>query len=220
MTDRVREHLAFLLTDLHDRRLAPDHLADLRASGLSDETIRNHRIRSVPPAEIAQLLGFDIPTIRSAMLIPFADPNGGFMDHVRLKIFLPFKDRNGNTVKYLQPRRSGVRLFFTLARLGEALKKSTPLWLVEGEKKALAVAQLGLPAIGFCGIEGWHTAGSRDLLADFDHVQLNGRLVELLPDGDCQTNVNVRRSALRFAEALEARSARVRIVKLPAQANV
>src|SRR5262249_5220464 len=137
-----------------------------------------------------------------------------------LKVFPSFKDRNGNTVKYLQPRRSGVRLFFTLAQLGEALTESTPLWLVEGEKKALAVAQLGLPAIGFCGIEGWHAAGSHDLLGDFDHVRLDGRLVELLPDGDCQTNPNVRRSAFRFAEALEARSARVRIVKLPTEATV
>jgi len=151
------------------------------------------------------------------MLIPFPDPTGGFIDHVRLKVFPSFEGRNGNTVKYLQPRRSGVRLFFTLAQLDEALRGTAPLWLVEGEKKALAVAQLGLPAIGFCGIEGWHAAGSLDPLADFDHVRLTGRLVELLPDGDCQTNVNVRRGALRFAEALEARGARVRIVKLPAE---
>jgi hypothetical protein len=34
-----------------------------------------------------------------------------------------------------------------------------PLYLVESEKKALAVAQLGLPAVAFCGIEGWHVGG-------------------------------------------------------------
>ena len=61
-------------------------------------------------------------------------------------------------MKYLQPRGSGARLFFTRPTLGESLEGTAPLWLVEGEKKALAVAQLGLPAVGFCGIEGWHAA--------------------------------------------------------------
>jgi Domain of unknown function (DUF3854) len=91
-----------------------------------------------------------------------------------------------------------------------------PLWCVEGEKKALAVAQLGLPAIGFCGIEGWHVAGSRALLPDFDSIALN-RTVKLLPDGDVATNLDVRRGAIRFARALEARGASVEVVTLPAE---
>ena len=70
--------------------LAPAHLADLRQSALSDETIRLHRFRSVPSALIGRLLGFDFPRIRSAMLIPFRDPQtGGFMPHVRIKVFPP-----------------------------------------------------------------------------------------------------------------------------------
>jgi hypothetical protein len=209
--------LEFLLSSCSGYGLAPDHRADLRASGLTEETIRLHRMRSVPPGLIGSLLGFDMPAIRSALLIPFPDPAGGFLDHVRMKVFPPFTDRRGQTVKYLQPRHSGARLFFALSQMDEALHGTGSLWLVEGEKKCLAVAQLGLPAAGFCGIEGWHKAGSSHLLPDFDHLRLGGRTVELLPDGDCQTNVNVRRGALRFAEALAARGARVRIVKLPAE---
>ncbi len=45
-------------------------------------------------------------------------------------------------------------LFFPLLTMAAALRGDAPLWLVEGEKKALAVAQLELSAIGFCGIEG------------------------------------------------------------------
>ncbi len=81
--------LSLLLSPVYPGSLTPEHLADLQRSGLADKMICLHRIRSVPPSMIGQLLEFDISAIRSAMLIPFADPAGGFMDHVRLKIFPP-----------------------------------------------------------------------------------------------------------------------------------
>jgi uncharacterized protein DUF3854 len=209
-------HLRFLLAATYSRdSLAPEHLTDLRRSGLTDDTIQLHRIRSVPPHMIRQLVGFDVRAIHSAMLIPFPDPLGGFMDHIRLKVFPSFSGTRGNLVKYLQPRDSNTRLFFCLATLRGILESDAPLWVVEGEKKALAVAQLGLPAVGFCGIEGWHEAGSRELLRDFDHLRLRNRLVELVPDGDWRTNTAVERGAVRFAEALDARGSRVRLVVLP-----
>jgi hypothetical protein len=131
-------------------------------------------------------------------------------------VFPPFRDAGGHQVKYLQPRGSGARLFFTLPTLRDTLEGTAPLWLVEGEKKALAVAQLGLPAVGFCGVEGWHAARSRELLSDFEGIRLAGRVVELAPDGDWRVNPHVERGMRRFADALEQRGARVRIVVLPA----
>ena len=211
----MNDHLSLLLSDVFEGGLAAEHVADLRRSGLGDETIRDHRLRSVPPTMIGRLLGFDLAAICSALLIPFPDPQGGFMDHIRLKVFPVLQDGQGRTIKYLQPRHSGVRLFFPRACLGPAMTGDGPLWLVEGEKKALAVAQLGLTAVGFCGIEGWHRGGSRELLADFDALRLRGRTVELVPDGDWWTNPAVARGAQRLAQALDARGARVRLVMLP-----
>jgi hypothetical protein len=214
----INPHLDFLLSVLYDHSaLAQEHVADLRRSGLTKETIAVQKIRSVPPSMIAQLLGFEIVAVRSAMLIPFPAPAGGFMDHVRMKVFPPITTRSGNTIKYLQPRSSATRLFFPLAAIREAVTSSSPLWLIEGEKKALAVAQLGLPAVGFCGIEGWHVAGARDLSADCHYLQLRDRVVELVPDADIATNPNVHRGVLRFAEALDRAGARVRLVKLPVE---
>src|SRR5262249_31641380 len=92
--------------------------------------------------------------------------------------------------------------------------------LVEGAKKALKVAQLGLPAVGFEGIECWHAAGSDDLLPDFRFIPLRGRVVDLLPDGDVRTNRNVERGAHRLADALAERGARVRFVILPTAAQI
>ncbi len=213
----VNPHLELLLSRAYSGSLAPDHLADLRKSALTDDTIHLHKIRSVPLSMIPRLLGFDVSGIRSAMLIPFPDPAGGFMDHTRLKVFPPLEGGDGHGIKYLQPRASGVRLFFTLLQLNELLHGTASLWAVEGEKKALALAQLGFPAIGFCGIANWHIAGSRELLRDFDRVQLAGRVVEVVPDGDAQTNDNVRRGAVGFLMALEARGARPRLVRLPTE---
>jgi hypothetical protein len=207
--------LRFLLSPIYSCALAPEHLADLRKSGLRDDIIHGHRIMSVPPSLIRQILGFDIAPIRSAMLIPFPDPRtGASMNHVRVKIFPSLQDRRGHTIKYLGPARSEARLYFPWPSL-TALDGSAPIWLVEGEKKSLAVVQLGLPAVGFSGVEGWHRRGVLDLLPDFWVIQLRGRRVELLPDGDVTTNLNVRRGIERLAAALAIAGARPRLVTLP-----
>ncbi len=217
MRERLNPHLDFLLSSVYDcSGLHAEHLADLRKSGLTDETITIQKIRTIPPHMIDQLLGFEAPKVRHAYLIPFAHPPGGWMDHVRMKVFPAITTENGTT-KYLQPRRSGARLFFPLATLERVLTGHEPLWVIEGEKKALAVAQLGFPAVGFEGIEGWHAAGARELLPDFAFIPLKDRVVELVPDGDVATNPHVERGAARLARALEHVEARVRLVRLPAE---
>jgi hypothetical protein len=104
--------LDFLLSAVYDatRLDHPLHLSDLRRSSLSEETIRLQKISDVPPHMIDQLLGFAAPKITSAYLLPFADPRGGWMEHVRMKVFPSITTENG-TIKYLQPRHSGVRIY-------------------------------------------------------------------------------------------------------------
>jgi hypothetical protein len=211
----VLSPLEFLIGPVFEGNLHPDHRADLAKSGIREHTRQVQKIRSVPPGMIAQFLHFDPQGVTSAMLFPFPNPAGGFMDHVRMKVFPPLTDADGHGVRYLQPSGSGVRLYFALSCLREVCEGTDDLWLCEGEKKTLAVAQLGLPAVGLCGIEGWHSRGSRDLLADFDHIRLMGRVVELLPDGDWRTNPDVARGVARLHEALTRRGARSRLVVLP-----
>jgi Domain of unknown function (DUF3854) len=207
--------LALLVSRVYDGALAPEHRADLEKSGLTPETIEGHYIRSVPPAMIDTLLGFDVAEIRSALLFPFRSPAGGFMDHVFVKRFPAGRDRHGHTVKYLTRRGAWPRLYFTQPHRATVCDSDRPVWLVEGLKQSLAVAQLGLPTVGFMGIEGWHVAGTTDLCSDFDHLPLRGRIVELVPDGDWQTNRDVERGVRRLGTALCARGARPRIVVLP-----
>lgn len=233
----MNPHLEFLLSTVYDGALAPAHREDLEKSGLGKDIIEAQFIRSVPPRLIPQLLGFDIPAITSALLFPFRSPAGGFMDHVRMKIFptlvkvtrdggqvyvpaaeLSSHDIKPETVKYLQPKGSGPRLYFVSCCLREVLEGDGPVWVIEGEKKSAAAAQLGLAAVGFTGIHAWHRRGSRALLADFERIPLRRRVVELVPDGDVAMNPAVETGTADFADALERACARVRIVLLPVAA--
>jgi hypothetical protein len=210
--------LDFLLGAVYEEMaLHPEHLADLRKSGLADETIQLQKIRSVPPHMMDLLVGFRVPaSVTSAYAIPYPDPTGGFMPHIRMKLFPPMTEEDGPTVKYLQPARSGVRLFFPLATIPAVVGSEAPLWLVEGEKKALAVAQRGLPTVGIAGINCWSAAaGSRRLHPDFDRVPLMGRVVELVPDSDWQTHRRVGAAVSALATALAGAGARPRVVVLP-----
>jgi hypothetical protein len=208
-------HLRLLLSRVYDGALAPAHREDLRRSTLTDEMIAAQYIRSVPPSMIPRLLGFDPPGVRSALLFPFRSPAGGFMDHVRMKVFPPHTDAGGHAVKYLQPRRSGVRLYFVGRCLERVLYSDEPLWITEGEKKACCVAQLGFPVVGITGVHGWHAKGSCLLLSDFDAIGLAGRVIELLPDSDYQTNAQVEHAIRSLAYALVARGAKPGVRLLP-----
>ena len=210
----MNPHLGFLLSSLYGD-LHPEHRADLRTSGLTDATIRRQKIRSIPPHMLRQLLGLDAPQVKHAYLIPFADPRGGWFDHVRSKVFPPITQPDGPTVKYLQPPRSGVRVFFPIATIAAVIDSDAPLWLVEGEKKSLAVAQRGLPAVGIAGITCWNAAGSRRLHPDFGSIPLMGRVVEIVPDSDWQTHPRVRAAVSALATALAGAGAQPRVVVLP-----
>jgi hypothetical protein len=206
-----------LLSNVYEGALAPEHRADLERSGLTATTITVQKICSVPPAMIDGLLGFPTPKVTSAYLLPFPDPRGGWLNHARVKVFPSHRDAFGHTVKYLQPRRSGMRIFFPLATLGAVLQAAEPLCIVEGEKKALAVAQTRVPAVGICGIDGWHLGGSATLHPDLDDVGLAGRVVNLIPDADYRTNPAVARAVRGLAAACQARGAlTVRVVLVPA----
>jgi hypothetical protein len=211
----VNAHLAFLLCSAYEGSLAPAHLADLRKSGLTGKTIQLHGLRSVPLAQILPLLGWDSARIQSAYLIPYPSlGEGGWLDHVCLRLVPPLETAH-DTIKYAQPRRTPPRLYLPRLNRDAIMGAATPLWVTEGQKKALALAQLGFAAVGIQGVEGWHVGGSRELLPEFAAVPLQDRIVEVVPDGDYETNENVNRAVRRFADALRARGAQPRRVVVP-----
>lgn len=228
----MNPHLRFLLTDLFDAPMHEPHGEDLLKSGITESTRRLHKIRDVPADTIDTLLGFRAPRVRSAYILPFPNPLGGFMDHVKLKVFSDDDERaevradhveehrdrwryNAGRRKYLVRRQSAPRVYFPIPTLARALDGDEVLWVAEGPKKALAMMQLDLPAIGIESAWSWHLKGSRDLLPDFDFVRLRGRVVKIVPDGDINTEPMITRAYYGLAGALHRRGARVQLVTLP-----
>jgi hypothetical protein len=231
----MNPHLDFLLSCAYDRSdLHPEHLADLRKSGITDETRALQKIRSVPPDMIDALAGRRVPAaVTSAYVIPFPDRWGGWLDHVRMRLFPEVTELrgdhvtehrgpwryNGGRLKYLVRRHSEPRLFFALRTMRAALDGPDPVWIAEGPKKALALSQLGLPAVAIESAWSWHPRGSRALLPDFAQLALKNRIVELVPDGDLNTNTAIAWSLRQLADALRAVGARPRLVRLPRAAS-
>ena len=120
-----------IVVSLQCRPLAENHLADLCASGLNDETIRAAGLCSAPAAA-TRLLGFhDSP----ALVIPCA----GYPDYVRIKPDQPRTDANGRAIKYESLRGSANHLYIpchTRSRLhgmGESVQ--TVIFLPKARRK-------------------------------------------------------------------------------------
>ena len=149
--------------------LHPDHLSDLRKSGLSDETITQAGIYSVSPRDINKKLENHFPKVESLL---------GFLygDDERYKLFPP---QGG--AKYYQRKGTPPCLHFPPAAMF-ALKDATiPLYITEGEKKALKASQEGLPCLGLGGLWNW-SDGNKNLIKDFDWVVWERGRFTLLPD--------------------------------------
>jgi len=196
--------------------LAPQHRADLVKSGLSEETIEKAGIRSVSPASISKALGYNNDNIESAYLIPYPGADG----HARLRLF--YKEGKIGR-KYSQRKGSPNRLYFPYQSQPFLGDPAVPLYIVEGEKKALKGAQEGLPCIGLPGLWNWSN-GQGALISDFDRLHLQGREVLIVPDSDYKTPRahkygkkagNLEEAVRRLAEKLMERGARVEIVQLP-----
>ncbi len=189
--------------------LHPDHVADLKNSGLSDETMMAAGIYTVPPGQINKTFGWDIP-IDSLLAFPY--PGTHF---TRYKLFPPYKKKGETRAqKYFQPKGSGIALY---KPPGFDADKDLIL-ITEGEKKALKATQEGLNCIALGGI--WNFAvkdknGKSQLIDDFDSIEWIDRKAELVPDSDFQKKLEIKKAVYRLGTMLEQRGASVSVVCLP-----
>src|SRR5689334_16527155 len=126
--------------------LAPEHLADLKASGLTDDTITACMFAAVRPQDI-KLRGVD-----SAYRIPYFDFYGQPYAVERWKLFPPIVRPEGKQ-KYHQPKGTDPHLYFTPGINWQdlATDPQQPITFTEGEKKAAALSQHGIPTIAIAG---------------------------------------------------------------------
>ncbi len=200
--------------------LLPHHLKDLRASGLSDETIRCAGIYSEEGhLRIATILNRKKWSRKcgSVLVFPFKDETGAVVLQ-RVKPDNPPK-RNGKPAKYLSPSGSQVRAYIPPGVFDVLADSSRELLITEGEKKALKASQERFPCLGLTGVDCWHVKRSSALIPDLERVKWNGRLVFIVFDSDAAENPNVRDNVTLLADALRKRGAKVKVVWLPSESD-
>jgi len=180
----------------------PEHWADLRASGLKEETIREAAVYSLSPNFITHYFSFTgktkyLPLINSALAFPY---QGG--DFARIKLF-PALDKR----KYAQPPNTSARLYVPFS-----IKNDT-LYITEGEKKCLAAHQAGLNAVGIGGVWNWLTKGHP--IADLGLVQWEDREVVIVPDSDVSMRPDLLNAIYALGRELRNEGAVVRVAELP-----
>jgi len=202
--------------------LASNHLAELRASGLSDDTIVAAGIYSVADAKVAEILKWQPKEHHwgPAMAFPFAD------GYTRVKLDHPRTNGKGEPIKYESPVKSVNRAYFppNFNDLPQDV-----IVVTEGEKKALAISQLGIACIGLVGVWGWQQKrqrsdtgkayGERKLIPDLEKIDWKDKTVILAFDSDAVQKPEVQMAEARFAELLNGKGAMMKVARLPADGD-
>jgi putative DNA primase/helicase len=136
-----------------------------------------------------------------------------------------FKDKkdDGSVVekiqKYAQRKESGTHVFYGPSLLKQgALSDGKPIVITEGEKKALACESAGVSCLGLGGVSSWHRKGERTLHPELAYIENWERDCFIIFDFDALYNAEVRKQELELGRVLEAKGARVFIVRLPEDA--
>jgi putative DNA primase/helicase len=209
--------------------LLPQHLADLRKSGLCDEQIVACCFSSLSdPTAVRQALRwarYD-GLLGPCLSIPFFDTAGQPMGYARLKPDAPRKSReDGKPVKYESPKGSQNLAYFPPWTRTVLKDAAVPLVITEGEKKAARADQDCVACVGLVGVYGWQRRrdkgkdgrprGERQLIAGLAGLPWKGRTVVLCFDSDAADNPHVRRAEWHLAEVFTRHGAVVKVVRLP-----
>jgi hypothetical protein len=207
----------------------PDHLCDahreqLHKSGISDEIIESAGLHTVTTAREAKLRGFgpkqaqDIPL--PALCIPVYDVIGK-VAYYRLRPDEP-RTVNGDVRKYEQPAGKSVTLYVPPSVRESLRNPDVPLFITEGEKKALAAASRGLCCIGLMGVDCWkgtNERGGKTVLAEWNEVDLDGKRTYVTFDSDWLHKNAVAGAINRLYQWLKVRRAVPFVIQLPPLPN-
>lgn len=194
--------------------LVESHWDDLERSGLTTDTILKASLHSGSADEVRDILGYGTGT---GLVIPYTVAlNGSGPPFARVRIDHPGPDGK----KYRSPKGSTNRLYIPPILDRTLLDDvACPLYVTEGEKKALKACQEGLACIGLAGVWSWRTkssSGQTGPLPDLDRIPFKGRKVYVVFDSDLATNEKVRHAEAALAAELAGRGAEVYRIPLPA----
>ncbi len=177
----------------------PAHLADLRESGLSDDTIQAGGVYSLAPRFIEHFFNRrGVPReIESALCFPYQRNT-----FARIKLFPSL-----GKWKYSQPPRTSARLYMPFP-----INDGT-LYVCEGEKKTLAAYQHGLNAVGIGGVWNWISKGKP--IDDLSLIEWEDREAVVVPDSDIFERPDLLRAIYFLGRELRNQGASIQIAQIP-----
>ena len=247
-TNKAQSFLSRMLsaTDWHRLWNNPELeliVKDLQKSGLAPETcqkaklipisywLRNSTLEEpTKRAFLKELLGLSSTIITGQDLLglgvlgfPYFTADGE-LAFVRARFYPALtlqEDGKPREVKYLQPSGVPARPYILPEVWEIASKPHKPVWITEGEKKALALLQHGEYAVALSGVwnfrAGDSTQGATDgdkwLWEELQAFNWTGRVVNLAFDTDLWTNPQVRMALFELALKLYSLGAVVRVAQ-------
>ncbi len=206
-------------------QLCKEHLAELKASGLSNDTIEAARIYTeTDGSEICKILNHNNSTLvgnSKALIIPF-----GYDGYCRLKLSHPRlrKGSKDKVIKYESPYGSQQHPYFPPGTFDEITRHDLhdrEIFIVEGEKKALKLWQefknndMNCFVIGLTGVYGWKEKKQEKLVEWLEHIHWTNRQIYLCFDNDVHWNRNVSDARRRLAKILRNHGANVKAIDIP-----
>ena len=214
--------------------LAQRHYEMLKASAITDEVIKERGYKTIINAKDLQLLGFsssqeNVP----GLLLPLHSTDGQTPLYVYRpdspRVIEDKKQRNADgtykqkVIKYEMPKGEKMRLDVPPRCCANISNPTIPLWITEGQKKADALASIGLCAIALLGV--WNFVGTNDrggkvFLSDFLDIAFNnGRPVRIVFDSDVMTKPEVKQALEVLTQRLQRKGAMIQHVYLPGGKN-
>ncbi|MDQ3362400.1 MAG: phage/plasmid primase, P4 family [Actinomycetota bacterium] len=186
----------------------------VEGSGIDPEIVAGRGYFTVSRPEEAAVLGFSEyqRKLTPALAIPMWSPSDEQVT-CQIKPDRPRKGKKGKVVKYETPGGSKVRLDVHPSQNGRLRDAETPLWVVEGVKKADALASRGEVAVALQGVWCWKRDGTP--LEEWEEIVLHGRVVFVAFDSDVTANPKVQAALEGLVGFLESRGATTKIVYLP-----
>lgn len=184
------------------------HREELRASTLTDETIRELGVyTSLPGNDLSEQLGY---RYRQAHLSSGGIVYRHFDEESHLNGYLTFKPdcprtgKNGKPIKYEVPSKEPPRAYIPPTSRRMLNEGVGTVAIVEGIKKTAAVMQLGYAGVGINGVYGWKVKDEEELQPDLRAIDWRKKTVYLVfdRDGKPETRAYVEGAARRLARLL------------------
>jgi len=210
--------------------LSENHLKMLdKESGISHQMIQDRGYRTITNEGDLVQYGFSPAQRRvPGLLIPLHTTDG----KIGLHVYRPdnprtYEDRSKReadglrpvkVLKYEIPKGAGIRVDCPPACLKTLQNPTLPLYITEGQKKADSLASQGACVIDLLGVwnfKGRNEFGGTTILADFDFIAWENRLVRIVFDSDVMYKPSVRLAMERLTEILQRKGAAVSAIYLP-----